>query len=442
MSTSSSNSDTTSLISAPASQTVDSTLTSPESATTTSISVSISQIEATSISEPVTFSSISVSASETAGSTSTASNPITAASSSFFSVPQTIESSSTFESSVASSSPISTALPSSGSGSTSNSQQLTTLSSISGTSTLIPSSVTSVTVAPSSVPSIGTFKFAGCYTEATKGRALSEKSQSNEHMTIEICASFCQGYAMFGLEYGKECYCGNKLNAGSISAPESSCSLACKANTLQYCGGFSRLSLYSNVNGGPELSSSNAISSTIGQIRTSTTTIPVILRPTSTTTFNSLTTLNTLSTSTTSHSKPTTTPLTQGFTPLGCFSDPAGGPFTGHNMPKLFSNDSMTPSLCISSALARLSATPATTYAYVALEYGRECYAHTAAPSPQPTNLMGSKACTFPCKGNLDGEKEKCGAGNMYNLWVATSVGEVAWTKTGGVSTTGTSTGI
>lgn len=106
-------------------------------------------------------------------------------------------------------------------------------------------------------------------------------------------------------------------------------------------------------------------------------------------------------------------------------------------MPKLFSNDSMTPSLCISSALARLSAVPATTYAYVGLEYGRECYAHTAIPEPVPTSLVGNKACGFVCKGD-DGRGERCGGGNMYNLWGATKVvGEVAWTKTVVVSTTG-----
>lgn len=87
-------------------------------------------------------------------------------------------------------------------------------------------------------------------------------------------------------------------------------------------------------------------------------------------------------------------------------------------MPKLFSNDSMTPDLCISSALARLSAKPASTYLYAGVEYGRECYAGSVAPTPEPNTLVGKNACTMPCKGDAN---QKCGAGNMYNLYAATA---------------------
>jgi len=107
-----------------------------------------------------------------------------------------------------------------------------------------------------------------------------------------------------------------------------------------------------------------------------------------------------------------------GFASVGCFADPAGGPFGGHNMYKLFSNDSMTPQLCISSALARISAKPATTFLYAGVEYGRECYAGSVAPTPEPASLVGPKACTFPCKGDAS---QSCGAGNQYNLYVATT---------------------
>ncbi|CZS96605.1 uncharacterized protein RAG0_05868 [Rhynchosporium agropyri] len=106
-------------------------------------------------------------------------------------------------------------------------------------------------------------------------------------------------------------------------------------------------------------------------------------------------------------------------------------------MPKLFSNDSMTPDLCISSALARRFASPATSLLYVGLEYGRECYAATQAPKPQPVPLVGSKACNMACKGD---PKVSCGGGNMFNLYAATSVtvtGTVTdqWTSAGPIST-------
>ena len=86
-------------------------------------------------------------------------------------------------------------------------------------------------------------------------------------------------------------------------------------------------------------------------------------------------------------------------------------------MPKLFTNSTgMTVEQCISSAMARLTAVPATTYRYVGLEYGQECYAHTAAPTPEPTQLVGPKACTMTCKGN---HGELCGGSNMYNLYAS-----------------------
>lgn len=62
---------------------------------------------------------------------------------------------------------------------------------------------------------MGVWKHQGCYTEATSGRALSSKqiygSASNGDMDLEMCASFCfdNGYSLFGVEYGQQCYCGN-----------------------------------------------------------------------------------------------------------------------------------------------------------------------------------------------------------------------------------------
>jgi iron transport multicopper oxidase len=110
-----------------------------------------------------------------------------------------------------------------------------------------------------------------------------------------------------------------------------------------------------------------------------------------------------------------------------CFYDPAGGPFGSHNMPQLFTNSTgMTVEQCISSAMARLTAVPTTTYLYVGLEYGRECYAHIAAPTPEPTQLVGPKACTMTCKGNPG---ELRGRSNMYNLYAR------------GTAITGTATG-
>jgi len=80
----------------------------------------------------------------------------------------------------------------------------------------------------------------------------------------------------------------------------------------------------------------------------------------------------------------------------------------------------MNPALCISAASARKTAVPATTYHYVGLEHGRDCFAATEAPTPIPTSLVGSKACTNTCLGNdVGGPAEKCGGWKQYDLYAS-----------------------
>jgi len=113
-------------------------------------------------------------------------------------------------SSVSSSSSVvsSTTSVSSGTGSSTAAGSMTT-SSISSISVPTSSATTTSTVAtptgPIIVQTIGAYSYAGCYTEATTGRALSQKTYANDNMTVEICYATCNGYAWFGLEYRREC---------------------------------------------------------------------------------------------------------------------------------------------------------------------------------------------------------------------------------------------
>ena len=65
-------------------------------------------------------------------------------------------------------------------------------------------------------------------------------------MTPSYCETLCSagGYALWGVEYGLECYCGNALGVGSIPTFESQCSFACSGDAVQKCGAGNRLSLY------------------------------------------------------------------------------------------------------------------------------------------------------------------------------------------------------
>jgi hypothetical protein len=100
------------------------------------------------------------------------------------------------------------------------------------------------TVGPSQPVTVSNYSWFGCRTEATGVRALSSKTLVDDDMTLEVCATFCEGYTYFGTEYGAECYCGDEFGAGSVVAPTGDCRMACNGNTQQLCGAGNRLSVY------------------------------------------------------------------------------------------------------------------------------------------------------------------------------------------------------
>lgn len=85
----------------------------------------------------------------------------------------------------------------------------------------------------------------GCQTEATNMRALGGRTYTSaDNATLDNCAEFCSAFAYFGTEYGTECYCGDRINQGSVPAAASQCNMLCSGNDRQYCGAGNRLSLY------------------------------------------------------------------------------------------------------------------------------------------------------------------------------------------------------
>ncbi|PHH80469.1 hypothetical protein CDD80_1479 [Ophiocordyceps camponoti-rufipedis] len=75
---------------------------------------------------------------------------------------------------------------------------------------------------------VGRYSFQGCWTEATNGRALGGNAYADDKMTLESCASFCNGFRYFATEYGRECYCGDSLGGGSVKAVnQNDCSFPC-----------------------------------------------------------------------------------------------------------------------------------------------------------------------------------------------------------------------
>lgn len=87
-------------------------------------------------------------------------------------------------------------------------------------------------------------EYAGCVLDSPASRVLTGYSVGREDMTPQLCASLCGEYAYFGLEFGKECYCGNALQAGYVTAPDPECNTPCYGAGTNICGAPDRLTVY------------------------------------------------------------------------------------------------------------------------------------------------------------------------------------------------------
>ncbi|KAG4437963.1 hypothetical protein IFR05_006544 [Cadophora sp. M221] len=112
--------------------------------------------------------------------------------------------------------------------------------------TITASAPTPTGTGPSIKPVVGTYSYYGCQTEGTVARALAGSATASDGMTLEVCQTFCANgnFALFGVEYGRECYCANFFSAGSVAVNNTECSFTCPGNIYEYCGAGNRLSTY------------------------------------------------------------------------------------------------------------------------------------------------------------------------------------------------------
>ena len=91
----------------------------------------------------------------------------------------------------------------------------------------------------------------GCYVDNANGGILSAQQPDSDSLTIESCIDTCaaHGYAVTGVEYGKQCFCGNAvINGGvqaSASTASSQCHMPCSGNASESCGGPALMEIYS-----------------------------------------------------------------------------------------------------------------------------------------------------------------------------------------------------
>ncbi|KAH8200280.1 hypothetical protein TruAng_005553 [Truncatella angustata] len=195
----------------------------------------------------------------------------------------------------------------------------TSSASLTSSTTPTTSSTTSSIAEPAATlghkQSVGGYILAGCKKEPAGSRALSAVGYAYNDMTLESCAKNCTGYAYWGTEYGRECYCGDYLASGSEDVTLSECNMVCSGDSTEYCGAGNRIELY-----------------------VTTVTPTATLAP-----------------------KPTVSPYTR----LGCYTEVDGRALTE----AAYSDDSMTLELCLSRCAGST---------YFGAEYGRECYCGNA----------------------------------------------------------------
>ncbi|KAI0409608.1 WSC domain-containing protein [Xylaria palmicola] len=130
----------------------------------------------------------------------------------------------------------------------------------------LPNGTSPTSAAPSATPSrpalrivdgSGTaYAYVGCWNESaglpgTTGlRALDGASEVLPGaMTVGECLGFCArgAYRLAGLEYARECWCGDELNIFSVPLADAACDNPCDGANATACGGSLKLSLYNST---------------------------------------------------------------------------------------------------------------------------------------------------------------------------------------------------
>ncbi|KAH9907829.1 WSC domain-containing protein [Xylariomycetidae sp. FL2044] len=107
--------------------------------------------------------------------------------------------------------------------------------------------------------------YKGCFAEPQTGgqRALGLAMMGDDSLSLEKCVGFCggKGYKLAGVEYARECWCGNEMKTSSSSSSSSTdavvavvdekrCGMQCSGNKGQFCGGPGALGVYARGGGG------------------------------------------------------------------------------------------------------------------------------------------------------------------------------------------------
>ncbi|KAM5541687.1 hypothetical protein V8D89_004668 [Ganoderma adspersum] len=228
-------------------------------------------------------------------------------------------------------------------------------------STASSSVATSAAAQPSSSGVPAGWTGAGCVSD-NAARALTGYSFANDQMTVASCVSACasKGYSMAGLEYGRECYCGNSLaNGQGKTLASSNCNMACAGDKASTCGGSWALNTFSKAASVRVVSSSVAASTSAA--------------PPSATAAPSNATAS----------------LPAGWAAAGCRKDNVGGRTLNVDA---FTSEAMTAETCVAHCAAR-------GHTLAGVEYARECYCGSSFVNGGGAVLADAK-CDMACAGD------------------------------------------
>lgn len=239
---------------------------------------------------------------------------------------------------------------------------------------VIPSQVTGLSsnlnAQTPALPSGWSAASTACIAEGTTGRALTGASTASADMTGAKCAAYCSnlGFQYAGVEYGRECYCGNSIgNGASLNTASNACNMNCGGDPNSLCGGPGALTLYTNPAIKPSVSaSSNAVSGVL---------------PSGWSAASSV-----------------------------CIQEVVGRALTG----AFTSGSSMTTATCLSFCQSK-------GFQYAGLEFGQECYCGNSLVNGASLSIP-SNQCNMACAAD---STATCGGPNAVQLYVNPSLAPV-----------------
>jgi WSC domain len=280
--------------------------------------------------------------------------------------------------------------------------------SISSTIPTTSSTASPTPTGPSVLQTVGQYSHMDCYNEPTAGRALTGKLVASDDMTPQYCAGNCTslGYIYMGLEYARECFCGNSLASTSTVNTAGKCNTVCAGNGNYYCGGSSALNVYTiNTNATTSNStatSSLAVSSTLSTLASSTmasssvaptvTTLSTLTASASSTITNSTTSTSTTSSAAATSSSP--------WTYYGCANETAGRALSSAATAAPDMTIEKCQSFCLSNSLP-----------VAGVEYSTECFCGTGL---NPGSAVNQTGCSMPCGGN---SAQTCGGPSRLSVY-------------------------